>query len=450
VPSRSGDPARRTRSRWQRLLAVLVAAELIAGATAVALLQPPAATSAHPAVPRGRVAPAEPLPTRTTAVRALLAARADAVRLRNRDAWLSTVDPTAMAFRAAQGRLFDALAAVPLSDWSYELDPAHAEEADPRLDRLHGRGWWAPRVTLHYRLTGYDRTPTAEPQHLTFVPRSGRWYFAADADFASVGRDTTRGLWDGGPVLVVRGRASLVLGHPASLGLMRTLTADMDAAVPRVMAVWGGDWAARVAVLVPSSQAELARIVGTDRDYGQIAAVATAELTGAAGTHPVGDRVVINPATFGRLGPLGRRVVLTHEVTHVATRGATGRAVPTWLVEGLADYVGYRGVTVPYSVSATELQTAVRAGQLPRALPADRDFDGGNPELPQVYEQAWLAVRLLASRYGEEGLLRFYRTVGRTGGPSAAAVEQALHGLFGTDTARFTADWRRDLSARLG
>jgi hypothetical protein len=432
-------------------VAGLAAAELVAGVTAAVLMQPPAPGASQPAVALGRVAVLEPAAARAEAVRELLAVRADAVRRRDRAAWLSTVEPSAGAFRAAQGRLFDALADVPLAGWSYELDPAEAEPADARLDALHGAGWWSPRVTLRYRLPGYDRAPTAEPQHLTFVRRDGRWYVAADDDFAAAGRDTTRGLWDSGPVAVVRGRSALVLGHPASLALMRAVAADVDAAVPRVTAVWGPGWAARVAVLVPSSQAELARVVGGDRDYRQIAAVATAELTGSGGYHPVGDRVVINPATFATLGPLGRRVVLTHEVTHVATRAATGPSVPTWLVEGFADHVGYAGLTVPYSVSAAELQAAVRRGDLPRALPADRDFDGGNPDLPQVYEQAWLAVRLLASRYGQDGLLRFYRAVGRAGTAQPdVAVDGALRDLFGTDTARFTADWRHDLSARLG
>jgi hypothetical protein len=382
-------------------------------------------------------------------VRGLLATRAAAVRDRDRAAWVGTVDPSARAFRDRQGSLFDALGGVPLSDWTYRLDPDSSPPDRPDLDEVRGAGWWAPQVTLTYRITGYDVAPTVELQRLTFVPRAGGWFVAADDDFAGEGKDTARGIWDAGPVTVVRGGSSIILGHPGSRSLMRRVAASVDAAVPRVTSVWGPMWSQKVVVLVPSSRAELSRIVGGTGDYSQIAAVATAELNGAAtGYHPVGDRVVVNPSNFLKLGSLGRRVVLTHEVTHVATRAATGPAAPAWLVEGLADYIGYLGVGVSYAVSAQELRDAVRAGHLPSALPSEHDFEGTNADLAQVYEQAWTAVSLIAETYGRRGLLRFYRTVGRAE-PTPSAVDDAFRSLFGTDLAHFTEAWRRDLPTRL-
>lgn len=385
---------------------------------------------------------------RENAVRALLDVRAAAMRDRDRDAWLSTVDPTATAFREKQGELFDALTDVPLADWSYRLD-AESVPPDVDLDAVRGAGWWAPGVTLSYRIDGYDDAPTREPQRLTFVPRGDRWYIAGDDDFAAAGRDTTRGLWDSGPVLVVRGKRSIVLGHPGSRSMMRRVATSLDAAVPRVTAAWGDNWAQRVVGLVPSTQEELSRIVGGSSDYSQIAAVATAELTDAnSGYHPVGDRIVVNPPNFAKLGSLGRRVVLTHEVAHVATRGASGGATPAWLVEGFADYVGYLGVRVPYSQSASELRTAVRRGRVPTALPADTDFDGGNEELAQVYEQAWFAATLLAEQHGQDGLVQLYRTVGHATA-TESAFDDALGELWGTDVDAFTQQWQRFLVDRL-
>jgi hypothetical protein len=200
---------------------------------------------------------------------------------------------------------------------------------------------------------------------------------------------------------------------------------------------------------VPATQDELGRIVGGNGDYSQIAAVATAELTDAnAGYHPVGDRIVINPPNFAKLGSLGRRVVLTHEVAHVATRASSGPATPAWLVEGFADYIGYLGVRVPYSQSASELRSAVRRGHVPSALPTDADFDGSNVDLAQVYEAAWFATTLIAERYGQDGLLDLYRTVGRPGAP-ASALDDAFAGLWDTDTEAFTEQWQRFLVDRL-
>ncbi|MDT7549580.1 MAG: hypothetical protein QOE84_1974, partial [Actinomycetota bacterium] len=106
------------------------------------------------------------------------------------------------------------------------------------------------------------------------------------------------------------------------------------------------------------------------------------------------------------------------------------------------------GVGVPYAVSAQELRGAVRAGHLPSALPSEHDFDGTNPDLAQVYEQAWTAVSLIAETYGRDRLLRFYRAVGQAE-ETSSAVDDVFRDALGTDLASFTASWRRDLSTRL-
>jgi hypothetical protein len=433
-----------------RGVAVVIALQLAVGLTGLAVVKLHHHHGAASSSVRGRVAPGTDLDAaRDKAVRALLDVRAAAVRDHDREAWLSTVDPSDEDFLRRQGSLFDALAVVPLSDWSYRLDPESLPPANVDLDNTRGAGWWAPGVTLTYRITGYDNAPTIEPERLTFVPRGSAWFIAADDDFAATGHDTTRGLWDSGPVVVTTGQSCIVLGHPGSRSLMRRVATSIDAAVPRVASAWGTDWGQRVVVLVPSSTAELTRIVGGHGDYTQIAAVATAELKVAtAGYHPVGDRVVINPPTFAKLGTLGRRVVLTHEVTHVATRASSGPEAPAWLVEGFADYVGYQGVRVPYSASAAELRSAVRRGRTPASLPSEQDFDGTNKDLAQVYEEAWLAVSLIAQQHGRDGLLQFYREVGRVDAPPTA-VDDAFRTLWGTSLATFTAQWRHDLMTRL-
>ena len=285
---------------------------------------------------------------------------------------------------------------------------------------------------------------------LTFVLRDGRWLLGADDDFALQGRATPRAIWDRGPLVAVRADGVLVLGHPGQRRLLDQVAALAEAAVPRVTAAWG-PWRERVVVLVPDDAQELAGLLGSKGDLTRIAAVATAELRGGEGEYdPAGDRVLVNPDTFTGLGAIGRQVVLTHEVTHVATRRASGPAVPGWLAEGFADLVGYTGVDLPVSVTAADLAAEVRDGRLPTALPVDADFEGGSPRLSQAYQGAWLAVRLLDERHGRDALLRFYRAVGaRRGVAPAAAVEDALRVELGTTTAALTADWRASLLRRL-
>jgi hypothetical protein len=434
------------RRRAERLLAAALAAQLATGVSAAVLLQP-GRGAAEPAAPTRAVNGRAEAPSRTTAVRALLAHRAAAVLRGDRPAFLATVDPVETAFRVRQARLFDALRAVPMASWRYEVHPERERPRTAALDARRGT-WWAPDVTLRYAIRGFDRTATTQRQGLTFRQRGQHWYLTADDDFAATAHATARDLWDGGPVVALRGPRCLVLAHPQTARLARTVVAECESAVPRVTAVWGRSWSQRVVVMVPASTAELNRMVPGAGDLSQIAAVATAELVGPASSyHPVGDRVLVNSLTFVQLGSVGRRVVLTHEVTHVASRAATGPQVPTWFVEGLADYVGYLGVPVPLAVAAEELQADVRRGRLPRVLPGDGAFDGSRPDLAQTYEQSWLAVTLLARTYGQERMLRLYRDTGAD--RSRGALERAMRADLRITVRDFTAQWRADLRRRL-
>ena len=383
---------------------------------------------------------------RAVAVHELLAARAAAVRQHDRTAFLATVDRRATAFRERQASYIDALDDVPVGRWEYQLDASNEQPHTAALDRLRGQ-WWAPDVTLQYALAGFDNRPTLQQQTLTFVLRDGRWYVASDSDFGAA-RRTGRGLWDGGPLQVRTGRSCLVLSHPGHERLTDQVADECEAAVPRVTGVWGPGWTQKVVVLIPSSSPELSSLIPGAGDLTQIAALATAELaTPGKGYHPVGDRVLINPTTFGQLGRLGRRVVMTHEVTHVASRPVTGPSVPTWLVEGLADYVGYRDSGVPVPVAAEELRSDISAGVLPAALPTDKAFDGARSDLAQTYEMSWLAVRLIATRYGEGRMLALYRATGTD--PRDGALERALRSLHLTAPA-LVAAWQADLRRELG
>lgn len=442
---------RRASSGSIRVVAWGLTLQLLASLGGVALLSRDAVTPASAQSPSSavRAAPApDPRVERDRAVRALLDRRAAAVTARDREAFLATVFAGAPAFVERQAALFDALAQVPLGVWGYELDATRERPPNPELDARYGVGhWWAPDVTLRYAIAEFDAEPTYAPQRLTFVRAGETWTIAADDEFESAGESSARGLWDGGSVVPVRGAHSLVLGHPGSEQLLRQIADVVDEAVPTVSRVWGTEWSQSVVVLVPDDQAELDRMLGATIDLSRIAAVATAELTNLGdGYHPVGDRVIVNPPNFAKLGRLGRQVVLVHEVTHVATRHATGPDTPTWLVEGLADYVGYLDVPVAVATAARELRAAVRDGRVPDALPSTVSFDGANPDLAEAYESSWMAFRLLVEQHGLEAALRFYRAVGAS---REAGADDALDAAFaqelGTTTEAFTAAWREYL-----
>ena len=387
---------------------------------------------------------------RASALMDLLDARAKAVLHHDRAAYLATVDPLQPTLVAEQKREYDAIAAVPVASWTYDFDAMSQQLSNPHADR-YGAPTWAPRrFTLHYEIRGFDSSPTSLRMYPTFVHRPQGWFIGSFDDFASSGERSDVDIWSFGAVRTATARGVLVLGHPSSGALMQQVASEAAAAIPRVSAVWGRDWPRRVVVLVPSSQRELARLVDDSSDLSQIAAVASAEVQDCPGPpNPVGYRVAINPRNWGKLSPLGRRVVLTHELTHVATRAVTGSCTPTWLVEGFADYVGYLGTGVPMSVVAQELMTDVRDGRTPRKLPADTDFDGANKRLAQAYEGAWMATHLIVSRWGQRALVRFYRAVGSSNADPSVAVSDAMTSILHVSFARFVADWRAYLRAQL-
>lgn len=405
-------------------------------------------TAVHAPAQHGR--PTNQDTVRTSALLDLLHDRAIAVLHHDRASYLATVDPLQPAFVAEQEREYDAIVAVPVASWSYDFDPTSAQPVNPKAARYDSPTWSPRRFTLKYEIRGFDSSPTSLRQYPTFVHRAQGWFIGSFTDFDSSGEHSDVDIWSFGAVRTATARGVLVLGHPSSGALMQQVAAEAAAAIPRVSAVWGRDWPRRVVVLVPSSQRELARLVDDSGDLSQIAAVASAEVQDCPGPpNPVGYRVAVNPRNWGKLSALGRRVVLTHELTHVATRAVTGSCTPTWLVEGFADYIGYLGTGVPTSVVAQELMSDVRAGRVPRRLPTDAEFDGANKRLAQAYEGAWMATHLIVARWGEAALVRFYRAVGSSNADPSVAVGRAMQSILHVPFARFVADWRSYLRAQL-
>ncbi len=400
-------------------------------------------------------ASASPLPrtaeVRFLAIRALLRRRAAAVEHHHLAPFLATVDPLRPAFRRQQAQLFRNLARVPIASWAYQMS-ALRSPLQPRTLRRYGGPTWAPAYfSLRYRLAGFDTRPTDRRQYPTFVERSGRWYLGSLSDFARYGRVSATDLWDYGPVDVVKDPRVLVLGPPTELATMTIVANVVSAAIPKVTAVWGPHWARRAVVMVPATQHEMGLINSDSGDLDQIAALTSAEVQTTNGRPaPVGDRITINPANWPKLGALGAAVVITHELTHVATRAATGTQTPKWLSEGFAEYVSFHSAGVSTRMAAAELGHEVQAGELPSALPADRAFRGSAANLGAVYQSAWLACGYIADRYGQAMLVRFYRTVGTSPYGSRAAVRTAMRQLLDTTVPQFVAAWRGYIREQLG
>lgn len=436
-------PSSGTARGW---LAAVAAASVLAGVTVVSLPVSLVQLPERPIVelPLGRSATA--LPYREQAVQELLDRRAAALFARDEAAFLASVDPKAPAeFRERQRALFHHLAEVPVTEWSYQIDdsvsltpPAVPESPDNA---------WAPRVTLTYALARVDPLPTRRSMGYLFVQRGDSWYLAGDEELRDQGRTTWRGPWDFGPCRVTATRQGLVIGHDANRELAERIIRVVDESVTEVTEVWGPGWTQQVAVLLPESREELRALVGPEFAVDGIAAVAVADHVDAVAGRVEGPRVVFNHDTVGGLSDVALRVVLQHEITHVAARAATVDGAPMWMLEGFADYVGYRESGLEFRDVAPDLVRQVRTKGVPTSPPSDQDFRLAGQQLDLAYQQSWSLVAHLVELIGEERTVAVYRQVAGSASPSS--VDAALQEKAGMSTQELVKSWGERL-ARIG
>ena len=346
---------------------------------------------------------------------------ADAQRLATSDArdLLTSVTDNARALRLTQ-------VSMRYVDEGSPLDAAQRAQ--------YGKGAWTGTVDLVYAFGGLDRTPSRVETEIVFVPDGSR------ASIATFGGDEVRTpLWLVDRLSVVRRGRMLTAVDADTAGRYPGLVAHAVVQVRRTLPSWQGP----LVVEVPGSQAELERAVRSEPgEYDNIAAVTTTEDGSLATGAPV--RVFVNPQVFGKLRQRGAQVVLSHEATHVAT-GATFVSMPTWLLEGFADYVALRRAGVPVSLAAGQILKRIRKDGLPQHLPTSSDLDPTANGLGATYEEAWLACRFLGQAFGEQRLVGFYRTVS-----AGTPVEKAFRTVLGTTQQQFVARWRTDLARLAG
>lgn len=438
------DAGRLRGQRSRILILALVAALLAGGAGAVWYVR----SSSGAGSQRSTTWAAPASGAEIDAVMQLLGKQAAALTSRDEAGWDAGLDtdPAAATFTDRERAVFDNLGDVPLTVWRYRLvaPVTTADVLGPAATRLRGRVV-VLHVQLAYALARVDPAPTEKDLWLTAVLRHGAFLLASDSDVDGAGGQSWHGPWDFGPVVVRSGPHTLVLAHPDHRTLLATYASLVEAAVPVVTSVWGDRWHSEVAVLIPSSGAEFAAVTADQGDTADLAAVSVADAVQPDGT-VLGARIVLNPANLGRLDAQGRRLVVQHELTHIAARAVTNDRMPTWVIEGFADYVGNLGSGMSVAASAHELATEVRAGTVPDSLPADGDFAGNNARLSQVYEESWLACRLIAARSGRAGLVRFYRVVSAAAAiDPQTAVAVGLRRVLATSVSSFTASWRAEL-----
>lgn len=393
---------------------------------------------------------------RRAGAQAVLDEWARALRTGDTAALPDLFDPAAApGFLDAELRRAGNLAQVPLAEFGYDIgfDPEQSVPSE-FADALDASDVWAPTVYLRYAIAGVDAQPTRKPVALVLARRGDDWKLVSDTGVPGSGRETWRGPWDFGPIITrtvpgAEGRSSVVLGHPEQSAMVDLVASDLGDAVEHVTAVWGDDWTRRAVVLVAGSQEEFESLVGTSHSGSDIAAVSVSDAVDHRSRTASGQRIVFSPESGDRLTDFTRVAVLRHELTHVAARTVTEDGSPMWILEGYADYVGYRGVEATFGAIAPTLAASVAADGPPTTLPADADFRAGGDTARRAYESSWSTAAFVASEYGEDRLGELYRALAQ-GKTTDAQLDTRIRDVLGVGADEFAHSWGRWVAEQLG
>ena len=224
------------------------------------------------------------------------------------------------------------------------------------------------------------------------------------------------------------------LGGTRTDGLLARIGAEMGAAVSAVERFWGVDWGhgddPEITVLATDSEAQFLDYAHLDtrHQWADIAAVSVADVVDLAGRVTSGQRIVFAPGASA-MNDSALRIVLTHELFHLAARADTALDAPRWLTEGMADFVARPSSAIPVGTSPE--------------LPSDAALDESGVERSAAYDRAWWFARFVADTYGTDGLRRFYTAAG---GPDHGDLAAAVQRSLGTDLPALEANWAQWLT----
>lgn len=218
--------------------------------------------------------------------------------------------------------------------------------------------------------------------------------------------------------------------------LLKRVRADIPAAVDAVVRFWGPEVERTIVVVATGSEDDFVRRAHLDpqRGWSDIAAVAVADSVDLTAQRAAGQRIVLAPGAAA-MSDSALRIVLAHELFHLAARPYTALDAPRWFTEGVADFVARPSEELPPGAAAAT------------ALPADSELDIAGPARSAGYDRAWWFARFVAADFGVDGLRRLYT---EAAGPGRTDFATAVRAALGIDIDGLQARWERWLRAPTG
>ena len=328
----------------------------------------------------------------------LLDRRARAIRTRNLPLFLRGIDRSDASFVAQQRRYFRNLAQLPLQRFAYRVLPVQWDrDLQPIKDTARSR---VPEVELTFQLRGYDVRPVRRTVGFVFSYRQDRPVLVADRD--ATGEPMIRGgaaPWDLTAITVRKGDGVLAIFDRRTRASAPRVTAVVQRGIAQLQAALPFEWDAHVVVYHVEDQRVLSSF--TDVPGGAIdhlGAMAFPEYANPARNRVASTRMLLMSSSVAAGEPFLGRIV-RHELSHVAL-GTRDDGVPTWLSEGMAEYLGAREIPPRKRIIATAALT--RASTAPAVLPASAQFNGDDQEWH--YALSWMACDYIAATRGESRL----------------------------------------------
>ena len=352
-------------------------------------------------------------------VRQLLTRHARALRAGKMTAFLDDVDPTHRPFAARQKRYFLNLRQLPLARFGWRVSENSVSETDDGLRAV---------VELRMQLEGYDTAPVVTPQVLTFSRTDdGELLLAGDRDRAFNDRyDIELAPWDLTRIDVEEGDGVLGVFDAKSVDAAYQILASVERGIDAIDAEVPLDWSERVVVYALSdvrALAELDNLPGGDPD--KLDGVAFPVRAGPRTRKLASTRFMLHPRMIYRNDQTRDRLI-RHELTHVAL-GLRDDKVPTWLSEGIAEYVSVQPIASYRRMIAKDALSAAEAGL--DGLPRDKTFNG--PHSGANYGIAWYACEYVAATYGEDALWRLFDTMRAEGGTREKSQDKVIRDVLG-------------------
>ena len=375
-------------------------------------------------------------PTREDTVKQVLAQRVDAIKRGDRAAFLDTVDSTATdEFKIRQGHLFDGLRSLPLESYDLRLRTDEAPDLAAGLAVRYpdAEAVFLPPVEARYRLTGIDSIDAVDGDYYTFLLREGRWRIVSDRDLEDVGLPSARNLWDYGPVHQQRTAHFTILHDPADRKRAETIGTLCEQGYARLLSVFDKAVPEQIVVILPHTLDQLREILQATFDLSNFVAFASASVERDEDWKSTAPRVYVQDVNLSRSRRDFQLQTFHHEFTHVAAFALAGPFVPSWIHEGVADWMA-GGEEDPTEVDGTD-----------GVLPEDWEFTtGGGESILRAYDESTSAMAFLAARKGEEAPVDLLARVGElrlAPGTGEYRVDQGLRAVYGAGLDQFQKDW---------